>query len=457
MNYAQYLDSLKSAVLKLDNWRDSFGKLNQQPNEHQNEIQPILQQLVDKLSKNYPFHHPSYAGQMLKPPHPIAWLAYTIASTINPNNHALDGGPPTSEMEKEVVAKMANMVGFNDSYLGHLSSSGTTANWEALWVMSKLMELGKKIAFSDHAHYTHERLTAVLGIPSIKIPTLADGSWDFDFVKTHFDEIGAVVVTLGTTGRGLIEPLSKIIEYKKDNPNLWIHVDAAYGGFFGLIDELIPKSAEFKSITLADSIVIDPHKHGLQPYGCGSILFKNPQVGLLYKHDSPYTYFSSDELHLGEISLECSRAGAAAAAFWATLELFPLNRNGLGSILKECRNAAVQFSKLVKQSNEFKLIEEPELDIVIYFPTNANSTVQISDLSKKIFQAGMQLPANEGFHVSLFTLPSSVLQYYYPDYIIDSETVTVLRSVFMKPEHTSFVQELMKRIESVVNELKNKS
>ena len=66
-------------------------------------------------------------------------------------------------------------------------------------------------------------------------------------------------------------------------------------------------------MTEADSIVIDPHKHGLQPYGCGAVLFKNPEEGRFYKHDSPYTYFTSDQLHLGEITLECSRAGAAAA------------------------------------------------------------------------------------------------------------------------------------------------
>ena len=47
-----------------------------------------------------------------------------------------------------------------------------------------------------------------------------------------------------------------------------------------------------------DSIVIDPHKHGLQPYGCGCVLFSDPGVGRFYKHDSPYTYFSSPDLHL---------------------------------------------------------------------------------------------------------------------------------------------------------------
>src|SRR5204862_500121 len=81
--------------------------------------------------------------------------------------------------------------------------------------------------------------------------------------------------------------------------------------------------APFAAVARCDSVVVDPHKHGLQPYGCGAVLFADPAVGRLYRHDSPYTYFTSGELHLGEISLECSRAGAAAAALWLTLQAFP--------------------------------------------------------------------------------------------------------------------------------------
>ena len=58
------------------------------------------------------------------------------------------------------------------------------------------------------------------------------------------------------------------------------------------------------------------------------MLFRDPSVGQLYKHESPYTYFTSKQLHLGEISLECSRAGASAVALWATQQLLPLTPGG---------------------------------------------------------------------------------------------------------------------------------
>ena len=90
------------------------------------------------------------------------------------------------------------------------------------------------------------------------------------------------------------------------------HVDAAYGGYFTLAGNLGAETrAAFDAMAQADSLVIDPHKHGLQPYGCGCVLFRDPAVGRFYKHDSPYTYFTSKELgtiHLGEISLGRSRA-----------------------------------------------------------------------------------------------------------------------------------------------------
>ena len=79
-----------------------------------------------------------YAGQMLKPPAPVAWAAYATAMLLNPNNHALDGGPATAELEREAVEQLRVMLGVPAPGLGHLTSSGTVANLEALWVAREL-------------------------------------------------------------------------------------------------------------------------------------------------------------------------------------------------------------------------------------------------------------------------------------------------------------------------------
>ena len=97
----------------------------------------VMHELAVRLQDNYPYFHPQYAGQMLKPPHPIARAAYALATWINPNNHALDGGRASSQMEKEAVAQIAAMFGWGE-HLGHLCGGGTMANLEALWVAGQL-------------------------------------------------------------------------------------------------------------------------------------------------------------------------------------------------------------------------------------------------------------------------------------------------------------------------------
>lgn len=443
--FEPYLPLLSGALKRLDEWRISYGKIEvSATNPSDEKIEKVLADLANRLEGNYPFHHPQYAGQMLKPPHPAAWLAYTLAMTINPNNHALDGGPPTSEMEKEVTDQLAAMCGYNKPWLGHLTSGGTIANLEALFIARELHP-GKKIAATAQSHYTHRRMCRVLNAPFLEIPVDPFGNPDSGFIAAHADEIGTLVVTMGTTGLGRVEPLADLVELANTH-NIRIHLDAAYGGFFSLISDSLPDKKHWDQLSKADSIVIDPHKHGLQPYGCGSVLFKDPSVGRFYKHDSPYTYFTSDDLHLGEISLECSRAGAAAAALWTTLQLLPLIRDGLGTVLQNCVDAAGSFAKLINTSKKFRLYEAPSLDIVGYFPDpGTGSYSEITTLSKTLFKKGMA-QKESGFHLSLFTTPADTFAAKFPEYERDAKSVTILRSVFMKPEHEMFVPELVERL-----------
>src|SRR3989449_9249058 len=107
----------------------------------------VLNLTAERLRDNYPYFHPLYAGQMLKPPHPVARLAYALAMWINPNNHALDGGRASSALEKEAVAEIAAMYGW-ETPLGHLCGGGTMANLEALWIAGQLHP-GKRVLASQ--------------------------------------------------------------------------------------------------------------------------------------------------------------------------------------------------------------------------------------------------------------------------------------------------------------------
>lgn len=443
-------ERLRGYLKELDAWRDSYGVFPQDESARVpvGEAVKVLDELVLRLKDDYPFHHPQYAGQMLKPPHEIAMQAYLLAMTINPNNHALDGGPATSVMEKEVITQMAEMAGYGSRCLGHLTGGGTIANLEALWV-ARESHPDKSIAFSSAAHYTHPRMCRVLDIPAREIATGKNGKMNPEALEKVIGEIGTVVVTMGTTGLGLVEDLPAILAVCRAN-NVRVHADAAYGGFFTLLKSDGAMDGEpWQVLQEADSIVIDPHKHGLQPYGCGCVLFRDPSVGRFYKHDSPYTYFSSEDLHLGEISLECSRSGASAAALWATLRCFPLREDGLGRILHQCRMAALECYDSLLESPFFIPLIPPELDILAYFPrTTPLQASRISDLSRRIFESGME-DTREGLHLSLLRMSSEEVKNHHPELRIDQQEIVVLRSVFMKPEHRRFIPEFIRRLEKL--------
>lgn len=458
MQHDSYLEQLREGLGAIGAWKDTFAPF--EPADafavSPQTVSSVLSELALRLQDNYPFFHPSYAGQMLKPPHPVAMLAYHMALQINPNNHALDGGPATAAMEREVVAELAGMFGFAE-HLGHLTSSGTIANLEALWV-ARCLHPDKAVAYSTQSHYTHPRMCEVLGIRGVAIAVDDRGRLSLEDLKAKMEQepIGTVVVTLGTTGLGAVDPLDDLVAFAKE-AGIRVHVDAAYGGFYRLLADLEPSpvpAGPFRAIAQADSIVVDPHKHGLQPYGCGCVLFRDPSVGTFYRHDSPYTYFTSDELHLGEISLECSRAGAAAAALWATLRCIPLAaEQGLGLGLQACRRAASSWAELIARSAELHLVMPPELDIVTYFPTGGGWTASaVSRESRRVFQTLMEDPARPVFLATL-QLPRSLVAPRAPGLVWDQETVTVLRSCLMKPEHEAAVPELHRRVEEAARAL----
>lgn len=416
-------------------------------------IERVLELTAKRLSDNYPYFHPLYAGQMLKPPHPLARAAYALAMILNPNNHARDGGRASSEMEIEAVRHIAAMIGWNE-FLGHLTSSGTFANLEALWVAGRLTP-GRRIVGSQQAHYTHRRITSVLQLPYDDIPADSHGRMDIDALEAELRKspVGTVVVTLGTTATGAVDPLNRVLELR-DRYGFRVHVDAAYGGYFKLIQNLLGESARqaYAALSEADSIVIDPHKHGLQPYGCGCILFRDPAVGRLYKHDSPYTYFTSSNLHLGEISLECSRAGASAVALWATQLLLPLTPGGeFACDLASCRRAALELDHRLRADHRFEPFSAglPELDIVVW-KLRAATSAAASELAQKIFAAC----AAHDLHLALVQLPQS---WFVTGGVAEAGEkqglVTCLRSVLMKREHEAWLDTIWEKFTTACAEV----
>ncbi|MGD0481582.1 MAG: aminotransferase class V-fold PLP-dependent enzyme [Terracidiphilus sp.] len=468
MPHDPFIELLAHAAEALEAEFSALPKFEPQPGADaeaiaQAAMAQVLEETAHRLGDNYPYFHPLYAGQMMKPPHPVARAAYALAMKLNPNNHALDGGRASSAMEVEAVREIAGMFGWKE-YLGHLTSSGTFANLEALWMAGQLRP-GRRIVGSEQAHYTHHRISSVLKLEFASVATDERGRMNLEALEDELGNggVGTVVATLGTTAMGAVDPLEEILALA-GRYGARVHVDAAYGGYFGLIEESLEEPARraYAAIGRADSIVIDPHKHGLQPYGCGCVLFKDPAVGRFYKHDSPYTYFTSKELHLGEISLECSRAGAAAVALWATQRLLPLTKDGaFAEGLRMGRRAALELDRRVRGDERFVGLgscvprspnardrgHPPELDIVVW-ALRAADLREASEQARKVFDAC----AARGLHLALVQLPGSWFGARKPVQN-EASALTCLRSVLMKPEHEAWMGEIWERLSAARGEV----
>jgi hypothetical protein len=391
-------------------------------------------------------------------------------------------------MEIEAVAEIAEMFGYRGtekaagqgSYLGHLTSSGTIANLEGLWVAGQLAP-GKRIVASGQAHYTHGRISAVLKLGFGAVAADARGRMDLEALEAELrkGDVGTVVATMGTTSMGAVDPLPEILALR-ERYGFRVHADGAYGGYFRLIpDELDePARRAFAVIDQADSIVVDPHKHGLQPYGCGCVLFRDRAIERFYRHESPATYFTAKELlHLGEISLECSRAGAAAVALWATQRLLPLTKDGVfAEGLRRGRRAALELDRRVRSDGRFVGLgssvprspnardrghphpsesesqeprHPPELDIVVWaLALHAADFWKASEQARGVFDAC----ARRGLHLALVQLPGS---WFGAGNRAQNEAgaLTCLRSVLMKPEHEAWMDEIWQRLSAACAEV----
>ena len=315
--------------------------------------------------RSYPFHHPRYAGQMLKPPHPVAIAAYTAAMHVNANNHALDGGPATSALEVEVVRDLARDVRLPGRrarpphLLGHdREPRGAVGGARAAPGQGDRATAPTRTtrtrACAPCSGRGSRRRDSPAGSTSTPSRRCAERRRRHGRRHRGHDRHGHRRRRRagGRAARALRRPRPRRRRLRR-----LLHAAR----------RARPGRAPFRAIADADSVVVDPHKHGLQPYGCGAVLFRDPGVGRLYKHDSPYTYFTSGDLHLGEISLECSRAGrrrggAVADAALARPRADPGRRRARRARLGGADRATPTCCACTASR---------ELDIVTYFPTRA--------------------------------------------------------------------------------------
>lgn len=400
----------------------------------------VLANLSSKLQQHsLPWFSPRYIGHMNSDTLMVANIAYVMTMLYNPNNCAKEASPVTTELEVESGRDLCQLFGYSsEKSWGHITSGGTVANYEALWLARNLkatpLALGRiegladlvsgrseqellnvsvaqtldwieeadrrgllhelhkaiprgtgmanqalgKILIPRSKHYSWMKAVDILGLGSDSIVAVnVDENFrtDVQDLRQKVHELIAegtpilgVVTVVGTTEEGAIDPVHEIVALREScetshGVSFYIHCDAAYGGYVRsmFLDEnhqfmqrdellnhyhqtdLIPEELQwpkqevmdgFRAMCHVDSITVDPHKSGYIPYSAGAITVKDKRILKLISYEAAYVESgSSDDIALGHSIMEGSKAGATAAAVWATHKAVPLNLNGYGCVI----------------------------------------------------------------------------------------------------------------------------
>lgn len=440
------------------------------------EFKSTLQAFLKKSEADRPFFHPRYVAQMLKDPCIPAIIGYFNHLLTNPNNHAYEGGPVTTGFESDVIDLFLKYLHFKDGW-GHLCSGGTIANLEALWVIRENRGQGK-VVFSSAAHFAWRRICDLLCLDYLEIPVDANFRLDLAILEKYLreEDIIAVVANVGSTGTGSVDDLAKMIVLR-DQFDFHLHADAAYGGFSRSIildanNALLPYQDHFQispylyhqlaTLSAVDSITIDPHKHGLMPYGAGAIFYREKKLQTVILNDAPYTYNHKDQLNLGMLALEGSRPGAMASACYLTYATFPLHHQGMGKILSATLKAARDFYQLIEDSM-FMSAYQPDLDICCFYPKPTNTMKFVSELNQmtlKLYENFSIDSIDPAFILSKYELPQLMsLNVLKNQRLIQDANLVVLRCILFKHwlgmNDQFYLRELVKVLQEAYHKIQN--
>lgn len=308
-----------------------------------------------------------------------AALGDYLADVTNRYAGVAYASPGAVRLEKQLLKWLAEMVGFPASFGGDLTSGGSIANLVSIVVARDAHNLEAKdfskcvVYLSAHTHHCVDKALRVAGLRECVIQRVPmDERFRMDpaeLEKAIAEDSGAglrpwlVVASMGTTDVGAVDPVDRIAEVAHAH-DLWLHVDAAYGGFFMLCE---PGASELAGIDQADSLVIDPHKGLFLPYGSGAVLVRDEtQLHLSHYYQSNYMQDAQEsalELSPADLSPELSRP------FRGLRMWLPLKLAGLApfrAALEEKMELARYFYEMLEKMPRFERGPPPQLSVVVY-------------------------------------------------------------------------------------------
>jgi len=340
-------------------------------------LEALLRRLGPAIAKSYNTAGPGYLAFIPGGGLPTSALADFIACAVNRYVAVVQAAPALARIEETAVRWLADLMGYPASATGILTSGGSLSNFSAI-VTAREAKLPQdfsrgRIYVTDETHHCVKKAARLAGFPRDAIRVVpVDArrrlvpSALADAVRGDRERGFApflVVASVGTTNTGAVDPIEEIREVARAH-GLWVHADAAYGGFFRMVpggERLMP------GIDGCDSITLDPHKGLFLPYGIGCLLVRDRKA-LLHAHRESAGYLQDVEGAAGtesfaDLSPELSR-DFRGLRLW-----LPLQLHGLRPFREQLREkldlARLAYDEL-RQDPRFEMLDEPQLSVVAF-------------------------------------------------------------------------------------------
>ena len=324
------------------------GELGGPPPENGRAAEDVIEQVVrDVLPYAARLDHPRFFGFVPSSPTWPGVLADFLAAGFNINSCTWLVSSGTSQLELTVTDWMRDWIGYPQSGGGLLTSGGSAASVEALVAAREAAGHPERptVYMSDQSHSALIRAALIVGVPRENIRKVRSG----DDFRMDVDELReqvardrarglqplAVCANAGTSSTGSIDPLAEMADFCSAE-GIWLHVDAAYGGFALVTEE---GKERLDGIERADSVGVDAHKWLFQPYEVGALIVKEVahlENAFALGHDVLQdTVWGANHPNIADRGLQLSRS-ARALKIWMSVQTFGMARfrvairNGLG-------------------------------------------------------------------------------------------------------------------------------
>jgi glutamate/tyrosine decarboxylase-like PLP-dependent enzyme len=366
--------------------------------EHRQDFETIVRQLVrDALPYGARVDHPRFMGFVPGSPTWPGVLADFLAAGHNVFQGSWLGGAGASEIELIVLDWFKQWIGYPDAASGLFTSGGSAANLIAIACARQLRFKGHSpdavIYLSRESHSSVHRAARILGFHPSRVRELpADDQFRLDtdrLVEAVTEDVRSglapfmVIANGGATSTGVVDPLSRLGDFCHDQ-GLWLHVDAAYGGFAMLTER---GRAMLAGIERADSVTLDPHKWLYQPFEAGCLLLRESdrletafRVLPEYLQDAAVATGNPREraVNFMDRGFQLTRS-ARALKVWMSVKFFGLE--AFRAAIDQCLDHALRAEQVLRDSGHFEILSPATLGIVCFRRVTDDDGALIKDES----------------------------------------------------------------------------